>query len=163
MLRPKTMRRWGWRAFGLMWIPFITLMISMLGMPEGSYAWSDLPALTRYSLVGLGFFFAATFVLLIGATLVGTGTNRHVLTTGRSAEATIVDLEDTGTTINQNPLVRLVLDVQPSDQPAFRAETERVIPRLQVPQFQPGAVVEVKYDPESQAVAVVDAAAPDST
>lgn len=163
MLRPKTMRRWGWRAFGLMWIPFTTLMISMLSMPEGSYAWSDLPALTRYSLVGVGFFFTATFVLLIGATLVGAGANRHVLSTGRSAEATIVGLQDTGTTINQNPLVRLVLDVKPLDRPAFRAETEEIIPRLRVPQFQPGAVVQIKYDPESQAVALVDTAAPDST
>lgn len=155
-MRPKVMRRWGWRAFGLMWIPFATLMISILGMPEGSYAWSELPALTRYSLLGLGFFFAATFVLLIGATLVGAGTNRHVLSTGRSAEATIVDLQDTGTTINQNPLVRLVLDVKPPDRPAFRAETEQIIPRLQIPQVQPGTVVAVKYDPDSQAVALVD-------
>ena len=59
MTRSETMRRWGWRAFGLMWIPFTTLMISILRMPEGSYSWTELPALARYSLLGVGFFFVA--------------------------------------------------------------------------------------------------------
>ena len=38
----------------------------------------------------------------------------------------------------------------------FQAEAERLISRLEIHQFQPGVVVQVRYDPDSGNVAVVD-------
>ena len=150
-----TMRRAGWVAFGLMWVPFITLMVSMFRLPGGDYAWSELPLLARLSLVGVGVFFLTTMVLLMGAPIASWLSNRATLARGVPAEAVILKISDTGTTINNNPVVRLLLEVHPPGQPPFQAETEKLLSRLQIPQVQPGATVQVKYDPTNQAVALV--------
>jgi hypothetical protein len=150
------MRKFGWLAFRLMWIPFATLMIAMFGLPEGEYDWSELPILARYSLVIGGLFAAASTILLVGAPIVSGLHSHAILDQGLPAEAIILKITDTGTTINNNPVVRLLLEVHPPNQPVFQAETERLISRLEIPQVQPGASVSVKYDPASQAVALVE-------
>lgn len=152
MTLSKTMRRLGWLTFALMWIPFV----SLIGLPAGDHAWSELPLLTRYSLMVSGALAVASTLLLVGAPIVSAIHNRVILAKGLPAQATILKVSDTGTTINNDPVVRLLLEVQPPDQPTFQAETERLISRLQIPQIQPGAVVQVKYDPTNQAVALVD-------
>jgi hypothetical protein len=139
-----------------MWIPFVTMFIGLIGTPSGSYDWIELPLLTRYSLLAVGIFFTATFFFLIGAPLVSWFTTRSILKTGKLAEAEILQIWDTGTTINNNPVVRIRLEVRPRLHSIFEAETEKLISRLKIPQYQPGTVVQVKYDPESQDVALVD-------
>lgn len=151
-----TIRKLGRLAFMLMWIPFSTMMFAMLGMPDGEYAWSELPLLARTSIVVGGTFAAAATILLISAPIASGLHNRTILNRGLPAEAIILKVMDTGTTINKNPLVRLLLEVHPPNQPTFQAEAERLISRLQIPQIQPGATVHVKYDPVSQAVALVE-------
>lgn len=152
----KQMRRWGWRFFALMWVPFITLMAAMLGLPDGSYDWSELPLLARVSLIVVGFLVAGSILLLVGAPIVSGLANHAILTRGKPAEARILEIMDTGTTINQNPVVRFRLEVQPPGGPPFQAEAERLISRLQIPLVQPGSIVYVKYDPASYAVALAD-------
>lgn len=155
MKTSKTMRKFGWLAFKIMWIPFSTLMIAMFGLPNGEYAWNELPVLARYSLIAMGFMAATATILLIGAVIVGGARNHAILEKGLPAQAVILKISDTGTTINKDPLVRLLLEVRPPGQPAFQAETERLISRLQIPLVQPGAMVSVKYDPDSHEVALV--------
>jgi hypothetical protein len=157
----KDMRKFGWLAFKLMWLPFSTLMIAMLGLPEGEYDWVELPILARYSLVIGGILAASAVILLIGAPIVSGIHNLTILKQGLPAQAVILKITDTGTTINKDPLVRLLLEVQPPGEPAFKAETERLIPRLQIPLIQPGTVVEVKYDPHNKTVALLDEDEPD--
>lgn len=156
----KQMRRWGWRFFALMWAPFIILMVAMMGLPEGSYDWSELPVLARISLVAVGVFGAGSTLLLVGAPIVSGLANHAILSRGQPAEARILEIVDTGTTINQNPVVRFRLEVQPPGRPPFEAEAERLISRLQIPLVQPGSIVHVKYDPASYAVALADEDAP---
>jgi hypothetical protein len=95
-------------------------------------------------------------VLLVGAPVLSAATNRQVVSSGLPATAKILAITDTGTTINQNPVIHFLLQVQPSDRSAFQAETEKLVPRLQVPRFQPGSFVAVKYHPDSLAVAILD-------
>jgi hypothetical protein len=139
-----------------MWIPFTALIIGMLGMPEGEYAWSELPPLARVSLIVGGLFALASMALLIGAPIAGAAMNRETLRNGLLASARILEVSDTGTTINQNPLVRFLLEVRPGDRPVFQAETEKLVSRLLIPQFQPGASVSVRYDPKTRSVAILD-------
>ncbi|HJZ49984.1 MAG TPA: hypothetical protein VKE41_22570 [Roseiflexaceae bacterium] len=82
-----------------------------------------------------------------------TGAN---ITNGMTAQATIVRIWDTGTTINDNPVVGLVLEVRPQNMPPYQAEAKSMIPRLSIPQFQPGAIVPVKIDPQNQARVALD-------
>jgi hypothetical protein len=79
-----------------------------------------------------------------------------VLQTGVTATATIVSIRDTGTRINDNPVIAMQLQVQPSGAPSFQAEVKETVSILQIPHFQPGAHLEVKYDPGQPAnVAIV--------
>lgn len=66
---------------------------------------------------------------------------------GITAEAEVLEVRDTGVTINDNPQVGLLLEVRPSMAAVFQAEVKTVVSRLQVGQVIPGIKVEVLYDP----------------
>jgi hypothetical protein len=68
---------------------------------------------------------------------------------GVNAPATILRIWDTGTTINNNPLVGLELEVTPPYGQPFQAECKQMISRLEVGLFQPGMPVSVSYDPSN--------------
>jgi hypothetical protein len=67
--------------------------------------------------------------------------------TGEPAEATILKIWDTGMTVNDDPVVRFLLEVHPSGKPGYQAETKLRISRLAISRFQPGAMVPVRIDP----------------
>jgi hypothetical protein len=74
---------------------------------------------------------------------------REVQAMGESAQATIVEIVDTGMTLNNDPVVDLILDVHRTGQSSYQARTRTPISRLDVPRFQPGAIVPVKVDPRN--------------
>lgn len=73
--------------------------------------------------------------------------NSQEVKNGVVAEATILKVWDTGTTINDNPLVGLLLEVHPNGLPAYQAETKTIVSRLSVANIQPGQTAKVQYDP----------------
>jgi hypothetical protein len=75
--------------------------------------------------------------------------NRRLLRHGEPARAKILKIWDTGVTVNDNPQVGLLLAVYPENLDPYQAETKKVISRLQIPQIQKGASVEVRYDPQN--------------
>ena len=149
-------RRLSWLAFGLAWIPFTLIFVGMIGLPDGSYDWIELPMITRLGLLGSGIMFGVSMLGLLAAPLLGMVASQSMLRSGRKGEATIIDIQDTGTTINQQPLVHFTLQVEPIDGSAFEAETEQIIPRLLVHHFQPGLRVPVRYDKKRKAAMIVD-------
>jgi hypothetical protein len=66
---------------------------------------------------------------------------------GLPAEATVLKVWDTGWTINDDPRVGLLLQVRPPGGTPYQVETKSVVSRLVVARLQPGAVVQVRYDP----------------
>jgi hypothetical protein len=77
----------------------------------------------------------------------GVSQAKELHTAGNPAQAEIMKIWDTGMTVNDDPVVGFRLKVRPQDQSEYEAETKIRIPRLQVSQFQPGAVVDVRIDP----------------
>ena len=150
------LRKLGWIAFGLMWVPFAGIFIGMIGMPEGSYSWAELPPITRYSLIATGVLFLTTMLSFPGGLVVSYLGNRRVRAEGRRAEAEVLELYETGITINEHPVVGFKLRVFPLSGPPFEAQTEQKVPRLQVPQIQPGTRIQVRYDPDSKRVAILE-------
>ncbi len=65
---------------------------------------------------------------------------------GIPAEATIVKMWDTGTTVNDNPLVGFTLEVRQPGQLAYQTESRLLISRLQVGSLRPGMTIPVKVD-----------------
>jgi hypothetical protein len=68
---------------------------------------------------------------------------------GIIAQAKVLKVWDTGTTINDDPQIGLLLEVTPASDVPFQAETKTLVSRLTVALVQPGVPVEVKYDPQN--------------
>jgi hypothetical protein len=60
----------------------------------------------------------------------------------------VLEVKDTGTTVNNQPRVRLRLRVQPEDGPPFEVERKLLVSRLAIPRV--GERVEVAYDPDDR-------------
>ncbi len=69
------------------------------------------------------------------------------LKNGVTAAATIQRVWDTGTTINESPLVGLELQVTPPNGAPFTVKCKQMVNRLQVGYFQPGQTITISYDP----------------
>ena len=86
-----------------------------------------------------------------------TGANRALMATGETAQATILNMWDTGVTINDNPRIGMLLEVRPNNRPAFQVEVKQVVSRVQTAQYQPGQMLEVKFDPNDTKKVVISA------
>ena len=73
--------------------------------------------------------------------------NRSILQNGIPAQATIRQVWQTGTFINENPQVGMQLEVRPPGGAPYVTQVNAVIPLINIPQFQPGTVVPVKISP----------------
>ncbi len=80
-----------------------------------------------------------------------------ILAIGQPTTAKIVRLIDTGTTINQDPVIEFVLEVYPRDGgDPYEAHTKALVSRLEVPQVQPGRILPVRYDPKDKSRVALD-------
>jgi hypothetical protein len=67
---------------------------------------------------------------------------------GRRAPAVVIEVKDTGTTVNNQPRVRLRLRVEPEGEPSFEVERKLLVSRLAIPRV--GERGEVAYDPDDR-------------
>ena len=75
--------------------------------------------------------------------------------TGTPMMARVLGMQQTGALVNMNPQVQAMLEVQGPQGP-YQVQTMAVIPQMNIPQFQPGAMVNVRVNPQNpQDVAVV--------
>ena len=74
---------------------------------------------------------------------------------GQDAVAEILSINDTGTRINDNPVINFSLRVRPMFQPEFLGQARRTISIIELPQYQPGKTVRVKFVPGKEQVAIV--------
>jgi hypothetical protein len=72
---------------------------------------------------------------------------KYVNKIGEPAEAVVLDISDTGITINDNPKVRLKLKVYPKDSEPYEATVSQVVSRVTIPRV--GDRVYVKFDPNN--------------
>jgi hypothetical protein len=71
------------------------------------------------------------------------------------AQATILNMWDTGVTMNDNPQVGLLLEVHPAGAQPYQVQTKSLVSRLKIPMIQIGSVVPVKYDPRDPSKVVL--------
>ena len=95
--------------------------------------------------------FGAVFIPLFSMM----GAKNKVLSSGTPAEAKILMVTDTGTRINHNPLVNFMLEVRPESQQPFNANVSQSVSVIHLPSYQPGQMVNVKYVPGTNEVAIV--------
>jgi hypothetical protein len=78
----------------------------------------------------------------------GEDTASEVRAIGLPAQATILRIWETGVRVNDNPVVGFLLEVRAEGREPWQAETRALVSILDIPQIQPGAVLEVLYDPD---------------
>jgi len=70
-----------------------------------------------------------------------------LMATGRKGEATILELEDTGTRVNDNPRVDVLLEVRIPGNSTYQIRKTITVPLVRLSQIQVGSVVAVLADP----------------
>jgi len=92
----------------------------------------------------LGFVFYMVYVKLIKPSQ----NAKRILQTGVPGKAKVLSLAETGVTINNSPQVLLTLEVTPDHtRRPYQVQTKQVISIVHIPQFQPGARLLVRVDP----------------
>ncbi len=72
----------------------------------------------------------------------------ELVANGRQGTAVILELSDTGTTINDNPRIKLLLEIHlPNHQP-YQAQKTVTLPLIYLPQVQTGSTIQILADPE---------------
>ncbi len=152
---PRIMRGLGWMCFALLWVPFMYVMFKV---PNGSYSFSELMAMPRLTVIAFGLMVglgALAMLLLFGSSVVGFVMNRMVLSSGESGTARIVNIQPTGTRVNNYYYgVRFTLEVQAFGD-TFQSVTEKLVPMHEMMNYQVGMTVNVKYNPSTRMVAMV--------
>lgn len=76
--------------------------------------------------------------------------------TGLPGKARILEVRDTGVTINNNPQVKLILEVKNNLGQVYNAECRVLVSRINPWAYQPGMEVPVKIDPKDEKNVVLD-------
>ena len=72
--------------------------------------------------------------------------SRRLAKTGFATTARVVEVSDTGVTVNNAPQVKLLLEVTPPNGATYMVETKQLISRLQTSVYQPGSMIPVLID-----------------
>ena len=67
--------------------------------------------------------------------------------TGSKGEATVLQLTDTGTRVNDNPKMNLLLEVRIPGHPPYQVQKTVTVPLVRLSQIQVGSIVAVLADP----------------
>ncbi len=98
----------------------------------------------------------AVVVIVLVRNLSGnSAADKAIKLNGQTAQAVILSIWDTGVLINNNPRIGIKLEVRPPNGTPFEAEVKQVISFLQTSQYQPGQLLEVKYDPVNPTKVVI--------
>jgi hypothetical protein len=80
----------------------------------------------------------------------------ELMKTGIPADAVILSADPTGNVYNNQPQVRLALEVHPKDGAVYKAETRMIINPVYIPQFQPGTRVHIRYDQKDKTKVAIE-------
>jgi hypothetical protein len=87
----------------------------------------------------------------------GVSEARAIQAIGEPARATVLEVWDTGVTVNNDPVIGLRLTVdRPGHAPYEAVIRKSRVSRVHVPQFQPGPHVAIKVDPNDPARVALD-------
>ncbi len=91
---------------------------------------------------------AIMFICISAFSLLKAKRLNKIVSEGKQGKAVVLKLEDTGVTTNDNPRVKLLLEIQIPNYPPYQAEKKLTIPIIYLSQVQVGSTVEIWADPE---------------
>src|SRR5688572_1564543 len=72
----------------------------------------------------------------------------ELVATGKQGTAVVLQLSDTGVSVNDNPRVRLQLEMHIPNYQPYRAQKTVTLPLIYLPQVQTGSTINILADPE---------------
>jgi len=81
---------------------------------------------------------------------------RNLLQTGTPAPAVIMDIQDTGWRVNDQPQAKVTLQVTPTDRPPFQAVITQTFDVFDLSSLAPGAPAQVRFDPTNPSKIVIE-------
>jgi len=106
-----------------------------------------------YATLGVAVFMAIVFWFALRPLFAGA----KLLKAGLPATATVLEVADTGMTLNQSAYgVRLKLHVMPPGRPAYETELRTFVSRLNPGAYQPGMQLNVRYDRNKPSRVVIE-------
>lgn len=107
--------------------------------------------ITGVVLAGAAWFTLPQFMGQLGAataTVNALHAKEQLAMTGVPMTARLLSMQQTGALINFNPQVQAMLEVYGPQGP-YQVQTMAVVPQMSIPQFQPGAMVNVRVNPQN--------------
>ena len=101
-------------------------------------------------------FFIVVFGYLFGGQYLRSRKRNKLLATGLQANGKIIDMWDTGVTINNQPQIGMKIEVTPPTGAPFTSEITLVISRLQTAYYQVGVSCIVRYDPNNKKTVAIE-------
>jgi hypothetical protein len=133
------------------WI--IPIVISLGALGYGIFAITQNPNDAFWLPVGIiSLVFTILWFTIFGPML----RNRRILKTGESGSARVLRMFETGVTVNDDPMVKLELEVTPQRGSTYITNTRVLVSRLNPMMYGPGTIVAVKIDPKDQMQVVID-------
>ncbi|MDQ1522265.1 MAG: hypothetical protein QOE47_189 [Pyrinomonadaceae bacterium] len=103
-----------------------------------------------YYLMGAGFL-AIPLAVSLGIVIWMTAKRKRIaelVATGKQGTAVVLDLRDTGVTINDDPRVKLLLEINIPNYPPYQARKTVTLPLIYMSQVQTGSTIQILADPE---------------
>jgi hypothetical protein len=133
------------------WIIPVVLSLAALGF--GIYSTASLNGSEYWLPIGIvGFTFTIIWYTIFGPMV----RNKRILKTGESGTARVLRMFETGVTVNDNPMVKLELEVTPPRGSTYITMTKVIVSRLNPMVYRPGTVVPVKIDVKDPMQVVID-------
>ena len=89
--------------------------------------------------------------------LSGVSEARRLQESGQPGSAKILEIWDTGITVNNDPVIGMRVEIERPEGTSYRAIIPKsLISRLDIPRFQPGSVVAVRIDPQDPSRMALD-------
>lgn len=83
----------------------------------------------------------------IGLSLMNRRKAQQIMATGTPGQATIMQMQDTGMRINDDPRLKLLLQVQIPGYAPYQIWKTVTVPMIRLPQVQPGNTIAIMADP----------------
>lgn len=140
------------------WIIPVVVSVGLLGY--GIYSTVQNSTQAFWLPIGIiSFTFSILWVTMFGPML----RNRRILKNGEPGSARVLRMFETGVTVNNNPMVKLEVEVTPARGSTYITMTKVLVSRLNPMMYGPGTVVAVKIDPKDQMQVVIDPSASPSS
>lgn len=110
----------------------------------------------KFIAAGMILLFGGVFYLLYRLIFKPMINTSRLQKTGISAMATILDVKDTGVTINNSPQVKLTLELKNSFGQKYTTQMRVLVSRINPGAYRPGMTIPVKVDPKNEQNVVID-------